>query len=161
MEEASFAIMSRASVYQVSRPDLYYVNHLSEYEHRMRSKTHNVNISITKSAIMSAAAIAHECSTIEYVTDNSIQYLSILPFYGGLPPNTSANLKVNSIGEGNSIVNRTVKTWQCMATVCSLLKYYNHVVIGVASGLDEEIIRHNVSNFNKRFPLFIYVSLAY
>jgi hypothetical protein len=150
MEEASFALLQMTRItntYQVSRPDHYYVNHLSEYEHKVRRKTHNVSLAVSRSAGMSASALAAECAPAALAgRPPEAVFLALVPFYGGLPPATDAtNFKVGSVGEGNSVVNRTVKAWQGMATVCSLLKYYGRVVVGVSSAEDEAAMEEHVS----------------
>lgn len=152
MEDASFALLQQSGesvTYQVSRPDLYYVNHLSEYEHRIRKKTHNISEAIRRSALMSETALATECGTGHRSdTPHRGRHTALMPFYGGMPADTDlASLKVKSVGEGNSVVNRTVKAWQGMATVCSLIKYFDRIVVGVSSVEDELVIRQHVSCF--------------
>lgn len=148
MEDASFALLQSriASVYQMAHPDLYYVNHLSQFEHLLKRKTHNITYSIERSAAVSAAAFRAECNIANSrVLQKERFYLALVPFYGGLPANTdTSNYKVRSVGEGNSVVNRTVKAWQGMATICSLMRFYGRVVVGVSSQDDEAIMRKHV-----------------
>ena len=67
------------------------------------------------------------------LTDHRNEYIALVPFYGGLPPNISAGaFQTDSLGQGNSRVSLEVKAHQAMATVCSCLRYFGHVFIGVA-----------------------------
>ena len=72
-------------------------------------------------------------------TGNRGEFLALVPFYGGLPPNTSAGaFLTDSLGQGNSRVSLEVKAHQAMATVCSCLRYFGHVVVGVARSEDRQ-----------------------
>jgi len=73
---------------------------------------------------------------------NRDEYLALVPFYGGQPPNTSAGaFQTDSLGQGNSRVSTEVKAQQAMATVCSCLRYFGHVVVGVARLEDRQQMR--------------------
>jgi hypothetical protein len=64
-----------------------------------------------------------------------------VPFYGGLPPEVTSDFsKVNSIGQGNSLVDASIKVLQCMASVCSCLRYFGHVVVGVSRESDLKLL---------------------
>lgn len=52
---------------------------------------------------------------------------------------------MKSIGQGNSLVPPSIKVLQCMATVCSALKYYGHVVIGVARKEDMDLLQSTLA----------------
>ena len=74
------------------------------------------------------------------------EYLTLVPFYGGLPPEVTADFsKVKSIGQGNSLVPPSIKVLQCMATVCSTLKYFGHAVVGVAREEDMKLLQEHIS----------------
>jgi len=88
--------------------------------------------------IMSKAAFHGECTNVK-INPNR-QYVAFVAFYGGLPPNVTKDLSVKSIGQGNSLVDASTKGLQSMATVCSALKYFGKVFIGVARDEDKQII---------------------
>lgn len=88
--------------FQLSDPDAYFVHHMSMYEHLLHKKygfaeAHN------KTMIMSKIALQTECTNLSIRP--TTQYVSLIPFYGGLPPNVTKELSVKSIGQGNSLVN--------------------------------------------------------
>lgn len=97
--------------FQLSDPDAYYVHHMSMFEHLIHKK-HGFETAQNKTLIMSKAAYAGECSNVKINTNQ--QYVALIPFYGGLPPNVTKDLSVKSIGQGNSLV-------------CNIL-YYNIVI---------------------------------
>lgn len=120
MEEASFETFHKAALkFQLSDPDIYYVHHMSMYEHFLHKKT-NFSYSKNMSELMSQSAYRGECFSkspsphSEKIVSNHIheksQYLAIIPFYGGLPPNVTSDFKVKSIGQGNSLVTKYVNT---------------------------------------------------
>jgi len=77
------------------------------------------------------------------------EFLALVPFYGGLPPNTSVGaFQTDSLGQGNSRVSLEVKAHQAMATVCSCLRYFGHVVVGVARSEDRQQMKKLVWNRN-------------
>ena len=147
MEMATIHLVQQfenTSIFQVANPDAYYVNHLSDYEHRLRRQTRNFTVAIEKASVLALNAFSGECRLVPTVLHNGQSHLALIPFFGGLPPNTTTLMKVESLGEGNSVVNRTTKAMQCMATACSLLKYFNRVIIGVNNAEDELIINEHV-----------------
>lgn len=80
-------------------------------------------------------------------TGNRDEFLALVPFYGGLPPNTSVGaFQMDSLGQGNSRVSLEVKAHQAMATVCSCLRYFGHVVVGVARSEDRQQMKKLVWN---------------
>lgn len=80
-------------------------------------------------------------------TGNRDEFLALVPFYGGLPPNTSVGaFQTDSLGQGNSRVGLEVKAHQAMATVCSCLRYFGHVVVGVARPEDRQQMKKLVWN---------------
>lgn len=87
--------------FQLSDPDAYFVHHMSMYEHLLHKK-HGFGVAQNKTLIMSKMALKTECSGISI--KNTTQYLALIPFYGGLPPNVTKDLSVKSIGQGNSLV---------------------------------------------------------
>jgi hypothetical protein len=147
MEMATIHLVQQfenTSIFQVANPDMYYVNHLSDYEHKLRRLKRNFTYAIEKASILAFNAYSGECPAAPAVLHNGQSHLALIPFFGGLPPNTTSQMKVESLGEGNSVVNRTTKAIQCMATACSLLKYFNRVVIGVNNAEDEAIVTEHV-----------------
>lgn len=89
--------------FQVSDPDAYYVHHMSMYEH-LQHKKFGFDVAKEKTLTMSQAAFHGECDRINI--SESREFLAIIPFYGGLPPNVTSDLSVKSIGQGNSLVSR-------------------------------------------------------
>ena len=94
-------------------------------------------------------SIKGECGNL---TVNSAEnYLAFIPFFGGRPPGvkigpTGPNLKVHSIGQGNSLVKPEIKALQTMATICSCLKYYGQAVVGVTRDQDRDLINQQLSS---------------
>lgn len=98
----------------MSDPDAYFVHHMSMYEH-LNHKKHGFSVAQNKTIALSQAAFAGECDGLQMT--KSKEYMALIPFYGGRPPGTTSELKVKSIGEGNSLVSWT------NATVCT---YHRH-----------------------------------
>merc|ERR1711871_39130 len=148
MESASFNIFDRSHLkFQISDPDAYFVHHMSMFEHLLH-KQYGFDVASNKSRTMSTAAFEGECkneSSYRHMQrgmgkDRS-EYLALVPFYGGLPPAVTSDFsKVNSIGQGNSLVDASIKVLQCMATVCSCLRYFGHVIIGVSRQSDLKLL---------------------
>jgi hypothetical protein len=102
MEAASFNIFDRARwKFQLSDPHAYYVHHMSMYEHVIHKKL-GFEQAKNLTLIMSKAAVKGECSNIDITKSND--FIALIPFYGGLPPNVTKDLSVKSIGQGNSLV---------------------------------------------------------
>ena len=105
MEAASVNIFLTSSLkFQVADPDSYYVHHMSMYEHLLHKKK-GYEIAQNKTSILSYAALKGECEGLNI--SSSLEYLALIPFYGGRPPNVTTDLKVKSIGQGNSLVRLT------------------------------------------------------
>eukprot|EP01040_Poterioochromonas_malhamensis_P022469 gene22469-27344_t len=103
MEAATFSIYDKAKFkFQVSDPDCYYVHHMSMFEHVLH-KAYGFEIAKNRTLTMSRAAYEGECSSLRASKENN--YLALIPFYGGLPPNVTKDLAVKSIGQGNSLVD--------------------------------------------------------
>lgn len=75
---------------------------MSRYEHFVH-KTEGFEVAKNKTLIMSQAAYHGECSNLE--VSRRREFLAVVPFYGGLPPNVTKDLSVKSIGQGNSLVS--------------------------------------------------------
>lgn len=149
--------------FQLSDPDAYYVHHMSMYEHYLHQKQ-GFDVAQNKTLIMSKAAFAGECANLTVSKLKSA--ISFIPFYGGLPPNVTKDLAVKSIGQGNSLVSKfssiyqyknmlphqtnylqvdaSTKALQTMATVCSCLKYFGNVIVGVTRDEDRVLIEQMV-----------------
>jgi hypothetical protein len=105
MEAASFNIFDKAKLkFQLSDPDAYYVHHMSMYEHFIHKKE-GFDAAQNRTKILSEAALAGECMNL--TVSDSEDFMSFIPFYGGLPPNVTKDLSVKSIGQGNSLVSIT------------------------------------------------------
>ena len=101
MEEASFRMFYAPNKYQLENPHAYFVHHLSEFEHLIHKK-YGIQMARNMTEILTNAAYAGECTTIDKIVSNN--YIAIIPFYGGLPPNVTSSYTVKSIGQGNSLV---------------------------------------------------------
>jgi hypothetical protein len=144
MEEATFN-MFHGSVFYTDIE--YHVKHLSMFEHSVRQakklSSDNMNSIIGKYL---RAAYAGECSNVT-VNKRWHSYLTIIPFYGGLPPIVNGTIGTDgrsTDGEGHSKTSPELKTLTCLATACSCLKYFGRVVIAVASIEDEDRIKKQV-----------------
>ncbi len=106
MEAASFNVFDKARwKFQFADPDAYYVHHMSRYEHLIH-KSSTFEEAKRKSELLSNAAFLGECANLtglDRVRDRE-PYLALVPFFGGLPPNVTKDLKVKSLGQGNSLV---------------------------------------------------------
>lgn len=74
-----------------------------------------------------------ECGTLTPNSDP--RFMAFIPFFGGRPPGVQGsadnpNLKVHSIGQGNSLIKAEVKALQTLATICSVLKYFGQATVG-------------------------------
>jgi hypothetical protein len=87
--------------FQISDPDAYFVHHMSMYEH-VNHKAYGFSVAQNKTLALSRAAFRGECDHLK--VSKSKDTLALIPFYGGLPPNVTADLSVKSIGQGNSLV---------------------------------------------------------
>ena len=107
MEAASFNIFDKAKLkFQFSDPDAYFVHHMSMYEHLLHKKA-SFDEAKRKSEILSNVAFQSECFNLtRYEVHSPVKdsYLTLVPFYGGLPPNVTSDRKVKSLGQGNSLV---------------------------------------------------------
>ena len=148
MEAASFSIFDAAALkFQLSEPDVYYVHHMSMFEHLIHKK-YGFQIAQNKTLIMSTAAFQGEC-VARLAISNTTSYIALIPFYGGLPPNVTADYsKVKSLGQGNSLVDASTKALQAMASVCSALNYFGHVIVGVTRDEDLKIILATLDQVN-------------
>jgi hypothetical protein len=88
--------------FQISDPDAYYVHHMSMYEHVLH-KAYGFEVAKNKTLIMSRAAFQGECDNLNASLEEN--FVALIPFYGGLPPNVTKDLSVKSIGQGNSLVS--------------------------------------------------------
>ena len=156
MEAASFNIFDRSQLkFQLSDPDAYFVHHMSMFEHLLHKK-HGFEVAKNSTSVLSSAAFKGECGNLNI--SKTQEYLALIPFYGGLPPDVTADYsKVQSIGQGNSLVDPSIKVLQCMATLCSCLRYFGHVVIAVARSDDRELIARMLNSMNPRIKKHTHV----
>jgi hypothetical protein len=103
MEEATFRAFEKpAEKFHLENPDAYFVHHLSAFEHDLH-KSRGFDYAKNQTLKLTNAAVIGECSSLsekEFPTS----MIAFIPFYGGLPPNVTADLTVKSIGQGNSLV---------------------------------------------------------
>jgi hypothetical protein len=107
-------------------------------------KKFGYNVSEQMTVEFSRSAVQAECRGVEQVTSHERSTLALVPFFGGRPPNVTADLKVQSLGQGNSLVKGEVKAMQTLAVVCSLLRNFAYVVVGVTRPEDEAYITDTV-----------------
>jgi len=88
--------------FQLSDPDAYFVHHMSRFEHIIH-KAEGFDVAQNRTLIMSQAAFHGECTNL--TINPNRQYLALVAFYGGLPPNVTKDLTVKSLGQGNSLVS--------------------------------------------------------
>jgi len=72
------------------------------YEH-LNHKAYGFEVAHNKSIILASHAVLGECQHLQVAATS--QYVALIPFYGGLPPNVTKDLSVKSIGQGNSLVS--------------------------------------------------------
>ena len=156
METASFNIFDKSHLkFQLSDPDAYYVHHMSMFEHLLHKK-HGFEVAKNRTSVLSSAALRGECSNL--TVSGTQEYLALIPFYGGLPPDVTADYsKVQSIGQGNSLVDPSIKVKQCMATLCSCLRYFGHAVIAVTRTDDRELIAKMLNAMHPRIKKHTHV----
>ena len=139
MEAASFVIFDHAHFkFQLEDHTAYFVHHMSMYEHFIHKK-HGFKVAENKTTIMSQAAQDGECGNL--VVNPDPRFMAFIPFFGGRPPGVQGaadnpNLKVHSIGQGNSLVKAEIKAMQTMVkfiiiltTIFSCFSYPLHVIV--------------------------------
>jgi hypothetical protein len=142
MEAATFTLYDKAKLkFQLSDPHAYFVHHMSMYEH-LNHKAYGFETAQNKSVALSTSAAAGECNGL--IASDSLEYVALVPFYGGLPPNVTKDLSVKSIGQGNSLVDASTKALQTLATTCSCLKYFGGVIVGVVRHEDRALMLNMV-----------------
>lgn len=90
-----------------------------------------------------------------YISIFFLKYMFVCK--GGLPPNGTAHSS-DSLGQGNSKVRKLLSFWgmivtlyflqvdantkalQCLATICSCLRYFGHVIVGVSRTSDRLLL---------------------
>ena len=93
-----------------------FVYHRSMFEH-LNHKKYNFSVASRKTVVMSRAAFHGECDGLSASLSRpagpsprgSREYAALVPFFGGLPPDVTADLAVKSIGQGNSLVDASTK----------------------------------------------------
>jgi hypothetical protein len=156
MEEASFIFFRQANLlFQYRNQSTYFVHHLSAYEHSIRKK-YGYDASEKAAYDMAQQIFWKECHAIPLDSLKN-PHISLIPFYGGRPPQVTPDLRVESIGQGNSLVNATTKALQCIASACSCLRYIGgRVAIGVTSIRDRDILLQTVTPPHTPSPTLIY-----
>lgn len=145
METHTFNIFRGGTFgYQLVDPFVYSVNHMSMFEHWAHKRS-GFGEAVKQSFIMSNASYYDQCFDPSYQASQATEFLALIPFYGGLPPNVTAGNMVKSIGQGNSLVNAETKALQAMAALCSMVKYFGQIVIGVANIDDRTLMLKEVS----------------
>lgn len=94
--------------FQFFNESSYFVHHMSQFEHFHRKKS-GYTVSENLTSIYSNEALKGICMGVQRQTEDfQSSYhessIALVPFYGGRPPNVTADFKVNSLGQGNSLV---------------------------------------------------------
>ena len=128
IEKVTFRIFRDARTrYWISNHRVFYVNHMSQFEHCIRRK--NFTSVMFEFTCLSHAQSAEmgECNVLELPNSNvSKQTLVVMPFYPG---------KWN----GHSTTNADVKSHWGMATLCSTLRYFGSVVVGTLESMGNSL----------------------
>lgn len=126
-------------------PEAHFVNHISVYEHSNAEK-YGFEAAKTKVLSLSEAAVRGECQ-LDHLQRGAVPHrrnsISVIPFYGGLPPNGTKH-ESDSLGQGNSRVDPTTKALQALATVCSTLRYFGFAFVGTMRAEDTQVFLHVV-----------------
>jgi hypothetical protein len=106
METITWDVIKYAKYnFQFTNESSYFVHHMSQFEHFHRKKS-GFAFSENITTIYSKAAMKEVC--LPYQENDPHDYhqtsIGLVPFYGGRPPNVTADLKVKSLGQGNSLV---------------------------------------------------------
>ena len=145
MEEATFNMFRGNYVFQTGME--HHVKHMSMFEHSVRkADVENAAEIISKYV---NAAYDGECDELRSYPVASDEYMVLIPFYGGLPPSVSKTIEdgIPTNGEGHSKMTPLLKAYSTMATVCSCLKYFGRIVVGVTSDSDSNLISNEVVKY--------------
>ena len=143
LEWHSFNIYSRSRVtWKTKIYHSFYVVHLSAFEHAVAGKGKADSLDAKgerKVEQFSNAYRERECKDRKKGwTPRTRHYYSIVgavPFFaGGLTLGDSDN--VTQTGNAHAISSHEIKTMWMLATVCSMLEWMAHVVVGVCTDLD-------------------------
>lgn len=107
-EAATFEVYKTAKQrYIFNDSSYFYVHHMSMFEH-LNHERHGFKVASDRTKVLSESAFQGECiENLKHSRNFSkkLNYLTVIPFYGGRPPNVTDNLKVMSQGQGNSLVS--------------------------------------------------------
>lgn len=143
MEAASFEIFDKASFkFQLEDHTAFFVHHLSHFEHAVHKRS-GFELAENLTKVMANAAFEGECVNLQ--VSDAENTIAFIPFFGGRPPGVTASLQVKSIGQGNSLVGPEIKAMLTMSTICSCLKYFGQVVIGVSRDQDATLINNQIT----------------
>eukprot|EP01036_Dinobryon_divergens_P029394 gene29394-38483_t len=149
-EAASTEVFKRLpNKYIFVDPNTHYVHHLSKFEHENTEK-YGFAEAQRKSSLLASSSSTGECAAViagkGSIPSTELDSLAIIPFYGGLPPNGTAHSS-DSLGQGNSKVDANTKALQCLATICSCLRYFGHVIVGVSRTSDRLLLVDKLNDF--------------
>lgn len=119
----------------------YYVHHMSMFEHVL-TRQKGVEYAHQQVKVLATAARKGECShpDIQDFGSQNMNHISIIPFFGGLPPARNASDEKGTLGQGNSVVDAFTKATQCMAAICANLRYFGHVFVGTSRQADRQLL---------------------
>jgi hypothetical protein len=118
------------------------------------NKLEGFEIAENKTNLFTEAIFQQQCSNLHQTSLNfshtSSTSFAFVPFYSRRPTGTvvdklTNNLKVTSIGQGNSLVKPIIKVKQLLTTLCSILKYFEYVVIGVTDVNEQKLVASMIS----------------
>lgn len=119
----------------------YFVHHMSMYEHIL-TRHKGFEYAQEQVSLLATAARKGECShknIYDFGSKNN-GHIAIIPFFGGLPPARNASDEKGTLGQGNSVVSAEIKATQCIAAICSTLRYVGHVFVGTSRQIDRELL---------------------
>lgn len=127
----------------------YFVHHMSMYEH-MLTRHKGFEYAQGKVSNLAIAARKGECSHLDINNFGSknMGHVAMIPFYGGKPPARNASDEIGTLGQGNSVVSAETKATQCIAAICSSLKYFGHVVVGTSRSVDRVLLTDMLATEN-------------
>lgn len=125
LERASFYMFYKASpAFQLGDKVAYYVNHLSEFEHKY-TRRRGSREARRATRVLSRSAFRGECANMT-ARDNA--YVAVIPFIG-----------FKSVG--HSTADAHTKLLQLGATLCSCARWFGHAVVGVSREADLRSVR--------------------
>lgn len=145
LEWASFNIFNTAKprAWKLEEKQLFYVNHISIYEHRLviKYKDFEDDRVYRQVVAMSEAEEVYACGARmqeRYAERHKI--VGLVPFFSGTPESSKGNSHARSPPQ--------IKLRWLSATICSLVPWIGEVVVGVCSGEDLRRVHGELKRLN-------------